>query len=144
MVSTYYEPGKLQSPSLWEEAQGINGQRVTVRCWKGKTAQGGCCYPHYWDDAPWTSLCKQVVVLSPFTILENITHSISQKMIEFLTNWLLPALKSTSKIEQWSEHYQKSKGRDFPGGAMVKNPPANAGDTGLIPGPGRSHMPRSN
>ena len=32
----------------------------------------------------------------------------------------------------------------FPGGAMVKNPPANAGDTGSSPGPGRSHMPRSN
>ena len=32
----------------------------------------------------------------------------------------------------------------FPGGAVVKNPPANAGDTGLSPGPGRSHMPRSN
>ena len=28
----------------------------------------------------------------------------------------------------------------FPGGTVVKNPPANAGDTGL----GRSHMPRSN
>ena len=27
---------------------------------------------------------------------------------------------------------------------MVKNPPANAGDTGLSPGPGRSHMLRSN
>ena len=27
---------------------------------------------------------------------------------------------------------------------MVKNPPANAGDTGLSLGPGRSHMPRSN
>ena len=27
---------------------------------------------------------------------------------------------------------------------MVKNPPANAGDMGSIPGPGRSHMPRSN
>ena len=26
---------------------------------------------------------------------------------------------------------------DFPGGAAVKNPPANAGDTGLIPDPGR-------
>ena len=25
-----------------------------------------------------------------------------------------------------------------------KNPPANAGDTGSIPGPGRSHVPRSN
>ena len=34
--------------------------------------------------------------------------------------------------------------RDFPGGAVVKNLPANAGDTGLSPGPGRSHMPRSN
>ena len=26
----------------------------------------------------------------------------------------------------------------FPGDLMVKNPPANAGDTGLIPGSGRS------
>ena len=33
---------------------------------------------------------------------------------------------------------------DFPGGAVVKNPPANVGDTGLSPGPGRSHMPWSN
>ena len=32
----------------------------------------------------------------------------------------------------------------FPGGAVVKNPPANAGDTGSSPGPGRSHMPWSN
>ena len=32
----------------------------------------------------------------------------------------------------------------FPGGAVVKNPPANAGDMGSSPGPGRSHMPRSN
>ena len=27
---------------------------------------------------------------------------------------------------------------DFPGGSMVKNLPANAGDTGSIPGSGRS------
>ena len=33
---------------------------------------------------------------------------------------------------------------DFPGGTVVKNPPANAGDMGLSPGLGRSHMPRSN
>ena len=32
----------------------------------------------------------------------------------------------------------------FPGGAVVENPPANAGDTGSCPGPGGSHMPRSN
>ena len=33
---------------------------------------------------------------------------------------------------------------DFPGGVVVKNPPANAADMGSIPGLGRSHMPRSN
>ena len=33
---------------------------------------------------------------------------------------------------------------DFPGGPMVKNPPANAGNKGLIPGQGRSHVPRDN
>ena len=27
---------------------------------------------------------------------------------------------------------------DFPGGSVVKNPPVNAGDTGLIPGLGKS------
>ena len=32
---------------------------------------------------------------------------------------------------------------DFPGGTPVKNPPANAGDTGSSPGPGRCHMLRS-
>ena len=32
----------------------------------------------------------------------------------------------------------------FPGGAVVKNPPAIAGDTGSSPGPGRSHMLQSN
>ena len=38
----------------------------------------------------------------------------------------------------------KDATRGFPGGAVVKNPPANAGDTSSIPGPGRSHMPQSN
>ena len=37
----------------------------------------------------------------------------------------------------------KNKLRGFPGGAVVRNPPANAGDTGSCPRPGRFHMPRS-
>ena len=32
---------------------------------------------------------------------------------------------------------------DVPGGTVGENPTANAGDTGLIPGLGRSHLPRS-
>ena len=35
-------------------------------------------------------------------------------------------------------------GRDFPGGTMVKNLLASAGDTGSIPGLRRLHMPQGN
>ena len=35
------------------------------------------------------------------------------------------------KIQKWG----------FRGGSVVKNPPANAGNRGSIPGPERSHMP---
>ena len=44
---------------------------------------------------------------------------------------------------QFKKH-KNTEVRDFPGGAVVKNPPANTGDTGSSPGPGRSHMLRSN
>ena len=52
----------------------------------------------------------------------------------------------TCTVVEWPPWYikYKRKVQDFPGGTVVKNPPANAGDTGSIPGPGRSHMPRSN
>ena len=43
-----------------------------------------------------------------------------------------------------NSHVLKLRLGDFPGGAVVKNLPANAGDTGSSPGPGISHMPRSN
>ena len=44
-------------------------------------------------------------------------------------------------IQSHLKKQEKSQG--FPGGAVVKNSPANAGDTGSSPGPGRSHMPQS-
>ena len=40
--------------------------------------------------------------------------------------------------------HEKPFSEGFPGGAVVKNPPANAGDTVSSPGLGRSHMLRSN
>ena len=43
-----------------------------------------------------------------------------------------------------ANHKSKTYNKDFPGGAVVKNLPANAGDMGSSPGPGRSHMPQSN
>ena len=43
-----------------------------------------------------------------------------------------------------SHAYVKEQEQGFPGGAVVENLPANAGDTGSCPGLGGSHMPRSN
>ena len=36
--------------------------------------------------------------------------------------------------------FKKDLSRGFPGGPVVTNPPANAEDTDLIPGLGKSHM----
>ena len=52
-------------------------------------------------------------------------------------------LARTSRKREESLVMLKDQGWTFPGGTVVKNPPANAGDTGSIPGPGRSHVPRS-
>ena len=43
-----------------------------------------------------------------------------------------------------SDLWLKPSIQGFPGGAVVENLPANAGDAGLRRGLGRSHMPRSN
>ena len=40
--------------------------------------------------------------------------------------------------------YKQEKDKDFPSGPGLKNPPTSAGDKGLIPGPGRSHIPWNN
>ena len=42
------------------------------------------------------------------------------------------------------QQVQTSACQGFPGGAVVKIPPANAGDTGSSPGPERSHVSQSN
>ena len=61
---------------------------------------------------------------------ESLPLKIYAKEIKFP----IPTKKQTLKYMSW----------DFPGGPMVKNPPANAGDMGSIPGSGRSHVPQSN
>ena len=46
-------------------------------------------------------------------------------------------------VHQSNSELKNMLTRGFPGGAVVESLPANAGDTGLSPGLGGSHMPRS-
>ena len=57
---------------------------------------------------------------------------------------ILRILAHCKDYNKRSLHLLKSKLLDFPGGAVVENPPANEGDMGSSPDPGRSHMPQSN
>ena len=45
---------------------------------------------------------------------------------------------------QWGNFSQLKHTEDFPGGTVDKNLPANAGDMGSVPGPGRFHILQSN
>ena len=60
-----------------------------------------------------------------------------------MVNFMLCFLPHTPKKLALLEKYLKDSW-GFPGGAVVENLPANAGDTGSSPGLGGSHMPRSN
>ena len=57
---------------------------------------------------------------------------------------ILPSGPRTTYIVALRHRLIEMKASGFPGGAVVENPPANAGDTGSSPGLGGSHMPRSN
>ena len=75
-------------------------------------------------------------------IIQNISTKQYQWMLKLMgPSWmrngtLYSTLQSTS--------HQKTLITGFPGGAVVENLPANAGNTGSSPGLGRSHMLRSN
>ena len=60
----------------------------------------------------------------------------------FPNSWLLNVYQhTTGELISWC---QESGDSDFSGGLVIKNPPANAGTVGLIPGLGRSHMLQNN
>ena len=71
------------------------------------------------------------------TFLARLTRKKKSKQITNIRNESGPI--STDSVD-----IKKIVKGGFPGGAVVKNPPASAGHMGLSPGPGRSHMPRSN
>ena len=72
----------------------------------------------------------------------KIYSTLNYKYSDICFSWL------SVSLTHWENYWKVTMCRElfqaFPGGAVVKNLPANAGDMGSSPGPGRSHMPRSN
>ena len=64
-------------------------------------------------------------------------------LISLLSQGTLKSLQINTSVT-WRIHNSLKDCGDFPGGPVVKNPPANAGDTDSIPGLGHFHMQQSN
>ena len=70
------------------------------------------------------------------------SHTVDTKSASSANLWL--ARGAPRLVWLSSTHAAKIGKVHFPGGPVVKNLPASAGDMGSIPGPGRSHMLCSN
>ena len=70
-------------------------------------------------------------------------HLIFPKFLIFHTLFYTNITRDCPLPEACWTHFKK-RSLGFSGSAVVESLPANAGDTGSSPGPGRSHMPRRN
>ena len=91
----------------------------------------------------------KVMASSPIT-----SWQIVGETVETVTDFIFLSFKITADDDCSNEIKRRSlkavtnldsvnlkQRQDFPGGPVVESPPCNAGDTGSIPSPGRSHMP---
>ena len=91
--------------------------------------------------------CQLTTLSCPFLLLLSLILTnvklhryfllVKNKNVIDLVKFLIDYIPNPSPLS-------RSNDQDFPDGAVVKNPPDNAGDTGSSPGPRRSHMLWSN
>ena len=76
------------------------------------------------------------------TLVSFVCLFVCGKVYAFLKITLLGKMGRGTQQSETSSVMHKKRQRDFPGGPVVGNSPAKAGDTSSIPGPRRSHMPQ--
>ena len=86
-----------------------------------------------WDLIKLESFCRAKETIKKM----KTTHRMEENICKQPTNMRLWA-------EDLNRHFSKEDIEDFPDSPVVKNPPANTKNTGLIPGPGRFHVPWGN
>ena len=92
---------------------------------------------------------KPTQLHSPFTLNMNRKPEITSftKKIKYLhseSNWKRRTWRNRHNSGNREAPWNHPAQRGFPGGSGVKNPPATAGDRGLVPDLGRSHLPQGN
>ena len=81
----------------------------------------------------------QKSVFPSFTVISVMKYCINKKKMN--ANKEYGSLNSKlNALERLAKNELRKECRDFPGGLVVKNLPANAGDMGSIPGLGRFHV----
>ena len=129
-----------QVPSSWHMLE-----TPTRTTWFEKASTCRCCSGHHFNKFFYEALLPSVsLYLCIYKMTSQVNWEIGINMctlmcIKWMANKNL-LYKKVNKIKFKNSKKKKWHHRDFPGGAVVKNLPANAGDTGLSPGLGRSHM----
>ena len=89
----------------------------------------------------WTLLKLKTSALKKILLREKTSHKVGENICKDVTankELISKIHKEHLKLNSKKKTQFKNE-RGFPGGAVVENLPANAGDTGSSPGLGRSH-----
>ena len=86
----------------------------------------------------------QNTALSYLCVANLVTNLVTEYEREWRKTLETPCSSSSGHREAYLFKLSKNlQRRGLPGGSVVKNPPANAGDMGSVPSLGRSHVPWS-
>ena len=106
-----------------------------------------CPFPYCLQEAPLSILYTLLILIHMnipcITQVNQDGHEKLQLFSIFVSNSYFIILSIPIFIMRNFKHKYKLK-EDFPGGAVDKNLPANAGDMSLIPGPGIFYLLQSN
>ena len=127
--------------------------RVTVCSDFGAQENQDChcfhCFPNFCHEVMgpdamififWMLSFKPALSLFSFTFIKRLFNS-TACMSNINLSWKLPGKSNCCSLDSFKNEYSPNLFYlqhilGFPGGSIVKNPPANARDTGLIPGLG--------